>query len=138
MNDEQEDEISNAASALGEAVGGLIEVALNRNLDEIATANGCIYISAGPRNPKTGKDTKLLLEDANGVEYHIDGVIANKRLQPLILIESKYIRYKKHNRDKGSWICTAHSSLRRRFSSIRSSIAILAGHWSKPSKAMMQ
>ncbi len=56
----------------------------------------------------------------------------------IILIESKYIRYKKHNRDKGSWICTAHPAIRRRYDSIRSSIAVLAGNWSSSSLAMMK
>ena len=59
-------------------------------------------------------------------------------MQPLILVESKYIRYKKHNRDKGSWICTAHSAIRRRYKSVRSSIAVLAGSWSQSSVTMMR
>ncbi len=59
-------------------------------------------------------------------------------MQPLILIESKYIRYTKHNRDKGSWICTAHYSLRRKFPTVRKSVAVIAGSWSGPSKALMQ
>ncbi|MFH1732574.1 MAG: hypothetical protein ABIF82_13120 [Planctomycetota bacterium] len=59
-------------------------------------------------------------------------------MQPLILLEWKYLRYTKHNRDKGSWVCTAHPALRRRFSSIRSSIAVLAGKWSATSLTMMK
>lgn len=131
-------EISNPGSALGEAIGIVIEDALNETLEPIAKANDCVYVTVGPKNIETKLDTKLLLTDSNGVEYNIDAVIANRKFQPLILIESKYIRYKKHNRDKGSWVCTAHQSLRRRFSSIRSSVAVLAGSWSKTSKAMMQ
>ncbi len=130
--------VTNPGSALGEAIGALIELALNRSLKPVAEANNCLYITAGPRNLKTGRNTKLLLKDANGIEYQIDAVIANNSVQPLVLIESKYIRYKKHNRDKGSWVCTAHSSLRKRFSSVRSSIAVLAGSWSKTSKAMLR
>ena len=130
--------VANPGSALGEAIGVLIEVAVNKRLDPIAKQNNCIYITAGIKNPKTQLDTKLLLKDSNGVEYNIDAVITNTRMQPLILIESKYIRYKKHNRDKGSWVCTAHQSLRKRFSSVRSSITILAGSWSRTSKAMMK
>jgi hypothetical protein len=80
----------------------------------------------------------LLLKDAAGNEYNIDSVIVNARGQPLVLIESKYLRDTKHNRDKGSWICLAHYSLRRRFPTIRKSIAVLAGTWSGSSKAMMQ
>lgn len=62
-----------------------------------------------------------------------DEIVAN----PGSTIESKYIRYTKHNRDKGSWICTAHYSLRRTFPTIRKSIAVIAGNWSGSSKAMM-
>jgi hypothetical protein len=130
--------VANPGSALGEAISALIELALNRSLKPVAEANNCLYITAGPRNLKTGRNTKLLLKDSNGVEYQIDAVIANNSVQPLVLIESKYIRYKKHNRDKGSWVCTAHSSLRKRFSSVRSSTAVLAGSWSKTSKAMLR
>ena len=78
------------------------------------------------------------MSDNFGNEYDIDGVLANQSMQPLIIFESKYIRYKKHNRDKGSWICNAHSAVRKRYHSIRSSIAILAGNWSGSSQAMMR
>ena len=104
----------------------------------MAESHDCVYLSAGRPNPRTGKVTKLLLHDEAGNAYNIDAVISNQRLQPLVLIESKYIRYKKHNRDKGSWICTAHYSLRRTFPTVRKSIAVLAGSWSVSSKAMME
>lgn len=138
MNDEAMKQVANPGSTIGEAIGALIEQEVNRLLRPIAEENGCVYVSAGRINPKTGRATKLLLKDAAGNEYNIDSVIANQRMQPLVLIESKYIRYKKHNRDKGSWICTAHYSLRRTFPSVRKSIAIIAGSWSRSSKAMMQ
>ena len=80
----------------------------------------------------------MLLYDEYGTAYSIDGIITNESMQPLVLLESKYIRYKKHNRDKGSWICNTHSALRRRYKSIRSSIAILAGSWSTTSLAMIK
>lgn len=130
--------VSNHGSALGEAIGNIIENALNDSIREITERLGYLYITTGPKNHKTNKNTKLLLYDDNGVGYSIDSVIANDKLQPLILLESKYIRYKKHNRDKGSWVCTAHQSLRKRYSSVRSSITILAGSWSSTSKAMMR
>ena len=130
--------VANPGSALGEAVGALVEREVNRLLRPLAEENDCVYLSAGRINPKTGQATKLLLRDQAGNAYNIDAVIANAEMQPLILIESKYIRYKKHNRDKGSWICTAHYSLRRRFPTVRKSIAVLAGSWSGSSKAMMQ
>lgn len=131
-------QIANPGSTIGEAIGALIEQEVNRIFDPIVRETDCVYITAGKPNPKTGKATKLLLKDRSGTEFNIDAVIANPRMQPLVLIESKYIRYKKHNRDKGSWICTAHYSLRHTFPTIRRSIAVLAGSWSQPSKKLME
>lgn len=130
--------VQNPGSALGEAIGANMETALNEYLVEFVKDYECHLISKGPINPKTKKYKKLLLYDNFGTAYNIDAVIANEGMQPLIVIEYKYIRYKKHNRDKGSWLCTAHSAIRRRYSSIRSSIAILAGNWSGTSLAMIQ
>src|SRR5579883_1358945 len=130
--------VVNFGSTLGEAIGSLIEVEVNRLLMPIAQEYSCVYVTVGLPHPKSGKPQKLLLRDMAGNEYNIDAVIANARMQPLVLIESKYIRYVKHNRDKGSWICTAHYSLRRSFPTVRKSIAVLAGNWSSSSKAMLQ
>lgn len=130
--------IQNPGSALGESIGAFLETVLNKYLTELVQQYSCRLISKGQVNIKTRRETKLLLFDNFGTAYNIDSVVANETMQPLILLEYKYIRYKKHNRDKGSWVCTAHSAIRRRYSSVRSSIAILAGSWSKSSMAMMK
>jgi hypothetical protein len=132
-------QISNPGSALGEAIGAIMEEALKELLAQTADQYGYHYLTSGVRETKSGtRYKKLLMFDNFGNEYDIDGVIANEAMQPLILFESKYIRYTKHNRDKGSWLCTAHSAVRRRYHSIRSSIAVLAGSWSSSSVAMME
>lgn len=130
--------VQNPGSALGEAIGAQMEIALNTYLTKVVNKYSCRLISKGQENPKTKKATKLLLYDNFGTAYNIDAVLANESMQPLILVEYKYIRYKKHNRDKGSWLCTAHNAIRRRYNSVRSSIAILAGSWSGSSIAMMK
>jgi hypothetical protein len=130
--------IQNPGSALGESIGAEMEKALNAFLQPLVEEIGYHYLSKGLGAGKTGKQKKLLMYDKFGTAYNIDSVIANASMQPVILVESKYIRYKKHNRDKGSWICTAHPALRRRYTSIRSSIAVLAGNWSSSSLAMMR
>jgi len=131
--------VANPGSALGEAVGASMECALKEELGVFADDSGFHYLTSGVRKTKSGaKVKKLLMSDNYANEYNIDGVLANDAMQPLIIFESKYIRYKKHNRDKGSWICTAHSAVRRRYHSIRSSIAVLAGSWSGSSRTMMQ
>jgi len=130
--------VQNPGSALGEAIGTQMEKALNHYLNDWVDNFACRLITKGKINQKTQKETKLLLYDDHGTAYNIDAVVTNEATQPLILIEYKYIRYKKHNRDKGSWLCTAHNAIRRRYGSVRSSIAILAGSWSRTSVAMMK
>lgn len=134
----QINEVANPGSALGQAIGALLETEIHRILKPLAEENNCIYVTTGPMNLRTGKATKLILTDSDGNNFNIDSVIINNRFQPLVLIESKYIRYKKHNRDKASWICTAHTRLRQRYSTVRKSIALLMGNWSKPSKRLLQ
>ena len=130
--------IQNPGSALGEAIGAEMESALNVFLTNLVEKRGYHFLSKSPSQNKDGSQKKLLMYDKFGTAYNIDSVIANESMQPVILLESKYIRYKKHNRDKGSWVCTAHPAVRRRYASIRSSIAVLAGNWSSSSLAMMK
>jgi hypothetical protein len=132
------DDIQNPGSALGEAIGAEMEKALNVFLTNLVESRGYHFLSKSPVKNKNGTPKKLLMYDKFGTAYNIDAVIANESMQPMILVESKYIRYKKHNRDKGSWVCTAHPAVRRRYGSIRSSIAVLAGNWSSTSLAMMR
>ncbi len=132
------DTIQNPGSALGEAIGAEMENALNLFLTTLVENRGYHFLSKSPLKNTQGKPKKLLMYDKFGTAYNLDAVIANERMQPIILIESKYIRYTKHNRDKGSWLCTAHPAVRRRYNSIRSSIAVLAGNWSSSSLAMMR
>lgn len=131
--------LKNHASALGEAIGDSMEKALEKLLTDIADKHGYYYLTSGVRRTRSGrKPKKILMSDNFGNKYNIGGVLANQSIQPLIIFESKYIRYKKHNRDKGSWICNAHSAIRRRYHGIRGSIAILAGSWSGSSLSMMR
>ncbi len=127
-------DIQNPGSALGEAIGSQMELALNSFLDSLCESMGHHFISSSVLEGKK----KLLMYDSFGTAYNLDSVIANESMQPIILVESKYIRYKKHNRDKGSWLCTAHPAIRRRYQSVRSSIAVLAGNWSSTSLSMMR
>jgi len=131
-------EIQYLLNSIEEVIDAEMERALNAFLKNLVERQGYHFISKCPQQNKNGAQKKLLLYDKFGIAYDIDAVIANESMQPIILIESKYIRYKKHNRDKGSWICTAHPAIRRRYESIRSSIAVLAGNWSSSSLAMMR
>ena len=115
----------NSASALGEAVGKLFEEAVREALRSTVESRG---YSIRPQKLRNG----------TGNDYQIDAVIFDSDDRPVIMIDPKYIRYTKHNRDKGSWLCVAHYNLRKSHPTIRKSIAALAGRWSGPSQALMQ
>lgn len=76
-SDKMAEDIANPGSALGEAIGALLEKEIHRILKPLAEESGCIYVTAGPVNPKTGKVTKLILTDGDGNEYNVDSVIIN-------------------------------------------------------------
>lgn len=133
----KEKKVTNGGSAIGEAIGDLLEEQVHIIFRDIEAKNHVYFLTRYGKT-KSGKECKkLLLPDELGNEYNMDGVVISEEGFPLILLESKYIRYKKHNRDKASWICNAHTAVRKRFPSIRSSVAVLAGSWSSTSLAML-
>lgn len=110
---------TNSAAALGQAAGELFEKSVLDILSTTVQERGY-----------TVKSDKL--RDAHDTPYSIDAVIYDDKTRPIILIDTKYIRYKKHNRDKASWVCTAHSLLRKHHKTLRKSIVVLGGQWSQP------
>jgi len=112
-------------SAIGEAIGNLIE----ENIREAVRA-----IS----EPLGYKVASKKLKNGMGNIHQIDTVIENEHGDPVILIEPKYLRYKKHNWDKGSRLCIGHYSLRKTFKTIQKSIAVLAGNWTRNSINFIQ
>lgn len=117
--------VANPASAMGEAVGKLFETAIIEGLREEVEARSHTIKAARLRN-------------GSGNAYQIDAVVFDADENPVIIIDPKYLRYTKHNRDKGSWLCVAHYNLRKTFPTIRKSIAVLGGRWSAPSKGLIQ
>lgn len=129
--------VTNGGSAIGEAIGNLLEEQVHAVFREIESNNHVHFLTSYGKTKAGKQSKKLLLPDDFGNEYNIDGLIISEDGYPLILLESKYIRYKKHNRDKASWICNSHTAVRKHFPSIRSSVAVLAGNWSSTSLAML-
>ncbi len=117
--------VARAASALGQEVGKLFESAVLESVRDEVESRGYSIRPARLRN-------------GTGNVYQIDAVVFDSDNQPIIIIDPKYIRYTKHNRDKGSWLCVAHYNLRKTHRSIRKSLAVLAGRWSNPSKALIR
>ncbi|MEW5995834.1 MAG: hypothetical protein AB1744_15770, partial [Candidatus Zixiibacteriota bacterium] len=74
--------VSNFASALGEAVGKLVEDHLEYLLRPICETRGFVFDRGG------GKPLKMI--NSSGNTYQLDGVIRDRKKKPLILLESKY------------------------------------------------
>lgn len=129
--------MGNNASALGEAVGHLIEAEVQNLVKECLADMEC-YVDIGGVRPGKRRGKKLLLVDDTGNSYQIDTVIEDKFGNPVVLIECKYIRYKKHNRDKASWTCVAHYKIRTTYPTVKKSVAVLVGDWTAPSKKLMR
>ncbi|WP_419845519.1 hypothetical protein [Candidatus Poriferisocius sp.] len=117
--------MSNPAAALGQEVGKLFEASIVDRLRPDVEVRGH---TIGPQRMKNGTDNV----------YQIDAVISNANGQPVMILDPKYIRYKKHNRDKGSWLCVAHYNLRKTYPTIRKTTAVLAGNWSRTSLALIE
>jgi len=66
--------ISNPASALGEAIGWLIEDELQRILEPVCKRYGYVYDRGGPR-PGKRKGVKLSMVNRSGNKYQLDAVI---------------------------------------------------------------
>ncbi|MXW42432.1 MAG: hypothetical protein F4119_03880 [Acidimicrobiia bacterium] len=117
--------MSNPAAALGQEVGKLFELSIVERLHPQVESRG---YEIGPQRMVNGTDNV----------YQIDAVISDADGQPVMILDPKYIRYKKHNRDKGSWLCVAHYNLRKTYPTIRKTTAVLAGNWSKTSLALIE
>ncbi|MHA1632639.1 MAG: hypothetical protein ACTSXC_07545 [Candidatus Freyarchaeota archaeon] len=117
--------VKDPASALGEAVGKLIEEAIVGFIKKLAGDHGL-------------KASGKKLVDRVGIDFDIDLVLSDMKGNPIALIDIKYLRYKKHARDKGSWVVVAHNRLRATYPSIKRCLVILLGTgWTDNSKKLM-
>lgn len=116
--------VKDFASALGEAVGKLIEDGI-RSIVKSLVEEYHMEIYSGK------------LFDKIGIDFEIDLPIF-KEGKPVALIDIKYLRYKKHARDKGSWIVVAHNRLKATFPTIKKSLVILLGTgWTDKAKKLI-
>ncbi len=122
--DQIHDNKANPASALGEGIGVLIENTIKQVLKELTDAHGYSLKSGDVKN-------------GFGNLHQIDGII-EKDGQYTMLVEAKFLRYTKHNMDKGSRLIVAHHNIRRHYPTIRRCVAILCGNWTKGSKQLIK
>lgn len=116
---------SNYASALGEKIGNVFENAITDLLRYKIEEK---HATMSPER----------LADDNGIPYKIDQVVRDSNNNVQMLMEFKFIRYTKHNRDKASWIEGTHGKLRITHPTIKLCIAVLGGNWSNPSLKMLR
>jgi len=116
--------IKDYASALGEAIGKMAEEAIKSFIEQLAQTYD---IKIGQRK----------YFDKVGIDFEIDlPIVKNNNL--IALIDIKYLRYKKHARDKSSWVVVAHNRLKATFPSIKRNLVILLGTgWTEQAKKLI-
>ncbi len=124
---------------LRESIEALLKISLGDVCVRLSDEYGCHYVGADSTavlpSKSSRKKRQVLIADEAGNEYAVAGILTNQHVDPLLLFEVCFAA----NQDKFMRnICTTHSAIRRRYHSIRSSIAILAGSWSNSSIAMME
>ena len=131
-------QVANPGSTLGKAVGALVEKEVNRLMRPIAEEYGCVYVTAKPPNPRTGLATKITFSDALCNQFQVNAAVASRRMQPLMLIDSKCLFTTDNSHDEADRIGATYDSLRCTYPTIRQSVVVLAGIWSAPAIAVMQ
>jgi hypothetical protein len=119
------EKLKNPASAFGEAIGKLIEDAIKETIEEIIRPYG-LKIQSGKK-----------ISDKTGIDFEIDMLIL-KDNKIVALVDVKYLLYKKHARDKASWVVVAHNRLRASYPEIKRCLVILAGTgWTDNAKKLI-
>ena len=86
--------VVNSASALGEAVGKLIEDEIENTLKPICEKDG-YYFDRGGIRPEKRSGVKLFMINRSGNTYQLDGVIENSNGDPIVILESKGCKFQK-------------------------------------------
>jgi hypothetical protein len=120
------DKVVDPASALGEAIGHAVEDGFRELITEMVKEYGC----------KISPKRRIL--DRFGVYWKIDLPIEkDEELRSLISV--KHLTRKKHARDKGSWVVTAHRKLKETYPTIKKTLVLLLGTgWTHPVKQMIE
>jgi hypothetical protein len=106
----------------GRAVGQYIGLLMERRLEKLLS----------PYKPLA----HMRWSNSHGVSHEIDFVIGTLQ-RPVILIDSKYIKYQKHAREKANEIANMLLSIRNNFPSVRLLVAVLAGNFTEGSKRIL-
>lgn len=118
-------EIKNAASALGQDVGNLIETAVINHLSNVVEESG--------HSIRPAK-----LTTAPGIPTRSTRLFSTRPTDQLSSLIPSTFDTRSTTATKGSWLCVAHYNLRKSHASIRKSIAVLAGNWSAPSRELIR
>ena len=79
-----------------------------------------------PRGRRTWR-----LENIYGESRQIDHIISDREMNPVIIVETKWLKDQRHLKDKGSWILMMND-VQKAHNSIRGIVAFLAGEWNEP------
>ena len=124
-SDKTPNKLKSSASKFGQIIGKTLEAAVIKLITEyLEEAHDDYELLA----PKQGT-MQITLPMLGGSTRQIDAAIAPKdSSDPVALIETKWLKDGRHHDDKGAWILQLRE-IKRRLSTVRATLAILAGYW---------
>ncbi len=123
-----------SASVWGDSLDALLMLSVGDILEEIAEKWGCHYLKTAFVRPSSsgcgGIGRKILLISGDDdVQYRVSGILADERINPLLLIDGHVLLERARAEDFLSHVSAAHSAVSRRHATIRGSMIVLAGQW---------
>jgi hypothetical protein len=120
-------------NAVGQWIAGFVEAGVLYYLESIMRELPSNEFSM---RPPIGSKTWHLL-NRYGEEKQIDHLISDKRGDPVLVIEDKWLKDQRHLKDKGSWIMVL-KAVKEATPSLRGSIAVLAGDWNETTLGVLR
>ena len=129
-NNKQHGRVSHIGQLIGEAFEGAVIKLVRSHLRK----NHPSFVLLRPEDGK-----KLLtLIMPGGVKRQLDTVVAPiNSIDPIALLETKWLKDGRHWSDKGAWILQLRE-VRKRYPTIRGAAAILAGYWNEGVRVLLK
>ena len=121
-------------SHIGQLIGEAFEGAVIKLVKSHLRKNHPSFVLLRPEDGK-----KLLtLVMPGGVKRQLDTVVAPiNSIDPVALLETKWLKDGRHWSDKGAWILQLRE-VRKRYPTIRGAAAILAGYWNEGVRVLLK
>lgn len=111
------------ASSLGQWIGSIVSDGVSIVWEEILIE----YEEYLLMQPERGQKQTYLF-NTRGQKKEVDDIICDKKNNPIVISESKWLKDARHLNDKGAWVALM-SEIKQQNNTVKGAISILAGPW---------